>query len=196
MVKNIYKIGICTDVHLSERNPRCRRGSYLEDALGKLDYIFKNNDYMIICGDLFHVHNNSTLLFNILYSFFSKYKDKCHVIPGNHDVFNRNTSALNRTSLGSLYYTGAINLHTTPWELCGLNFEPCLVDTDPKSIPVDVDNRNILIAHKFFENGFAPEESLTRDDIRRLGYKVAFLGHDHSPYDEEFFGNTTFVWEV
>lgn len=192
-IQPIYKIGITTDVHLSERAARCRRDNFLETALTKLEYIAQNNDYVIICGDLFHIHNNSTLLFNTLYAFFSKYKGKFHVIPGNHDIFNRNLTALNRTTLGALYYTNAINLHLSSWELCGLHFEPCLVDTNPKDVPVDVDNRNILIAHKFFENGFASDESLTRDDIRRLGYKLAFLGHDHSPYDEEFFGNTTLI---
>lgn len=192
--KNIYKVGICVDPHIMERNPRARLGNYLEDVLGKLKYMADNNDYVIIAGDLFHVHNNSTLLFNTVYTFFKMYEnDKFHVILGNHDVFSRNNSDLRRTTIGSLHYTNALQLHMNPWELCGLTFVPALVNTNPKDIEVDVDNRNILIAHKYFENGFAPEESFTRDDIRRLGYKMAFLGHDHSPYDEEFIGQTTLV---
>lgn len=192
--KKVYKIGICTDCHIMERNPRCRSGNYLEDVLAKLAYIADNNDYVIIAGDLFHIHNNSTLLFNTVYTFFKKYNsDKFHVILGNHDVFSRNTSALNRTTIGSLHYTNALQLHMKEWELAGLTFVPVLVDTKPKEVPSDIDSTNIMIAHKYFENGFAPEESLTRDDIRRLSYKMAFLGHDHSPYEEEFIGQTTLI---
>jgi DNA repair exonuclease SbcCD nuclease subunit len=193
MAKKEYKIGIITDVHIMERNPRCRSDRFLETTLAKLEYVAKNNDFVIIAGDLFHVHNNSSLLFNTVFTLFNKYKDKWHGILGNHDTFSRNTNALNRCTIGSLYYTNVMQLHFEPWELCGLTFVPVLVDTKVKDIPVDVDNTNILIAHKFFENGFAPEESLTKDDIRRLGYKMAFLGHDHSPYDEEFIGSTTLI---
>lgn len=187
------KIGICIDPHLVERNFRSRSDRFFETALGKLEYIAQNNDYVIIAGDLCHIHNNSTYFFNTVYTLFKKYDGKFHAILGNHDTFNRNVNALNKTTVGSLFYTGALNLHMTGWDMCGLHFEPCLVDTKVENIPVDVDNQNILIAHKFFENGFAPEESFKRDDIRKLGYKMAFLGHDHSPYDEEFIGNTTLV---
>lgn len=188
-----YKIGICIDPHISERSPRARKDNFLETVLGKLEYIAENNDYVVIAGDLFHIHNNSTLLFNTVFTLFNKYKGKFHAIPGNHDVFNRNLSALNRTTLGSLYYTGVLDLHTKGWDLCGVHFEPCLVNQEPKDVPADVEGTNVLIAHKFFESGFAPDESLTRDDIRRLGYKVAFLGHDHAPYQEDFFGDTALI---
>lgn len=193
MVKKEYKIGVCIDPHLMERNPRCRLDHFLESVLSKLEYIAKNNDYVIIAGDLFHIHNNGTLFFNVVHTLFNKYKGKWHAIPGNHDIFNRNLSALNRTTLGSLYYTGVLDLHTTGWDLCGLHFEPCLVDQNVKSIPVDVDNTNILIGHKFFENGFAPEESLTKEEIRYLGYKLVFLGHDHKPHEDEFIGSSTII---
>ena len=191
--KKEYKIGVCIDIHLIERNFRCRSGNFFETALNKLEYIAQNNDAVVIAGDLFHIHNNSTLFFNTVHALFNKYKGKFHAIPGNHDVFNRNINALNRTTLGSLYYTGVLNLHLKPWDICGLHFVPVLVDDNPDKIPVDVDNRDILIAHKFYENGFTPDESLTKDDIRRLGYKVAFLGHDHKPYDEEYVGQTTVI---
>jgi len=191
--KKVYKIGIINDVHLSERSARCRKDNFLETALGKLDYVAKNNDFVICTGDLFHIHNNSTLFFNTVFSLFNKHKGKFHSILGNHDTFNRNVNALDRCTIGSLYYTGVLDLHFKPWELCGLTFVPVTVDMKFKEIPVDVDSTNIMIAHKYFENGFAPEESLTRDDIRKLSYKMAFFGHDHSPYEEEFIGNTTLI---
>lgn len=187
------KIGILIDPHLVERSARCRKDSYLETALGKLEYVIKNNDYVIIAGDLMHIHNNSTLFFNTLFTLFNKYKGKVHAIPGNHDVFSRNLSALNRTTLGSLFYTGAIDLHMTPWKLGGINFVPVLVDTDPDLIPVDENNDSIMIAHKFYQQQFDPEESLFEEDIRRLNYNLCFLGHDHKPYPEEYVGTSTVI---
>lgn len=191
--KKEYKIGIVIDPHIMERNPRCRSDRFLETTLEKLEYVAKNNDYVIIAGDLFHVHNNSSLLFNTVFTLFNKYRGKWHGILGNHDTFSRNVNALDRCTIGSLYYTGVLDLHFQSWDLCGLTFVPALVNATFKEIPIDVDNTNILIAHKFFENGFSPEESLTKDEIRRLGYKMAFLGHDHSPYEEDFIGNTTLI---
>ena len=40
------KIAIVGDVHLVERNHSCRKDSFLETALGKLEYIAQNNDYV------------------------------------------------------------------------------------------------------------------------------------------------------
>ena len=186
------KIGIVIDPHLAERAHRCRKDNFLEVALDKLEFVAKNNDYVIIAGDLFHIHNNSTLFFNTVHTLFNKYRGKFHAIPGNHDVFNRNLQALNRTTLGSLYYTDVLNLHLEPWELCGLTFVPCMVDTDPASLPKG-DDKSIMIAHKFFNNTFTPEESLTREDVAMWDYPVIFLGHDHKPYPTEYIGETSVI---
>lgn len=187
------KIAVAIDPHVVERNCRCRRDNYLETALGKLEHLAQNNDYVIIAGDLFHIHNNSTWFFNVVYTLFKKYKGKFHAIPGNHDVFHRNLSALDKTTLGSLYYTDVLELHTKPWVLGEVEFVPALINTPPDEIPVDETNRKILIGHKFYDQKFSPEESLFEDDIRRLNYHTVFLGHDHKPYLEEFIGNTTLI---
>ena len=60
------KIGILIDPHITDRH-RCRCDNFLETALNKLDYIAKYNDYVIICGDLFHTNTNSHLIFNKVY---------------------------------------------------------------------------------------------------------------------------------
>lgn len=192
MVKET-KIAVVIDPHLVERACRCRKDNFFETALGKLEYLAQNNDYVVIAGDLMHIHSNSTLFFNTLYTLFKKYAGKFHAIPGNHDVFSRNIAALNRTTLGSLFYTGVLNLHITPWELAGVEFVPVLVNDDPDKIPVDYENNKILLAHKFYNQKFDPEESLFPEDIKRLGYKLAILGHDHMPYEEEFVGTTNII---
>lgn len=187
------KIGIVIDPHIAERAMRARKDNFLETALGKLEYVLQNNDYIIIAGDLMHIHNNSTLFFNTLFTLFNKYKGKVHAIPGNHDVFSRNLSALNRTTLGSLYYTGALELHVKPWTLAGIEFVPVLVNTDPDLIPVDETNKKIMIAHKFYNQQFTPDESLFEQDIQRTNYNLCFLGHDHKPYPEEYIGTSTLI---
>lgn len=187
------RIAVVIDPHLVERNPRCRKDNFFETALGKLEYLAQNNDYVVIAGDLFHIHSNSTWFFNVVYSLFKKYQGKFHAIPGNHDVFHRNLSALDKTTLGSLYYTDVLLLHTTPWTLAGVEFVPVLINTDVNDIPVDETNTKVLIGHKFYEQNFDPEESLFADDIRRLNYNLVFLGHDHKPYSEDFIGNSSLI---
>lgn len=189
----MIKIAVVVDPHLVERNPRCRKGNFLEDAIKKLEYLAENNDYVLILGDLFHICSNSTWFFNVVYTLFKKYKGKFVAIPGNHDVFHRNLAALDKTTLGSLYYTDVLQLHTKEFELAGIHFVPVLVNSDINDIPVDRDNNKILIGHKFYNQEFSPDESLFESDIRRLNYNTVFLGHDHKPYPEEFIGNSVLI---
>lgn len=187
------KIAIVGDPHISEKTPRCRVDNYLETVLGKLEFIAKNNDKVIILGDLFHIHSNSTLLFNLVYQMFSKYPNKFISILGNHDIFHNNISALNRTTIGSLVYTGVLDLKLSGFELDGVQFEVSNVLKDMDKIPVDKNNEKILLGHNFYNMELSPKESFTHDDIEKLNYKIVFLGHDHKPYDEEFVGNSILI---
>lgn len=188
------KIAVVGDVHLAERNPRCRKDNFLQAVLKKLDYIAKRSDKVIILGDLFHVHSNSTQLFNTLFKFFSiRHQHKFICIPGNHDLFHNNLMSLDRTTLGSLYYTNAIDLKYQPFEIDNAKFVVSLVNKDMENLPVDGDNSKILLGHNFYEMSLSPKESFTKDDIRKLNYRYVFLGHDHQPYEEEFIGNSILI---
>ena len=44
----MIKIGVVVDPHLVERACRCRKDNFFETALGKLDYIASENDYVLI----------------------------------------------------------------------------------------------------------------------------------------------------
>jgi len=187
------KIAIVGDIHIQENNPRVRKDEYLETVLGKLKYLLENNDKVICLGDLFDKCQNSTLLFNRLFKFFSLYPNKFISILGNHDIFHSNQNDLDRTSIGSLYYTGAIDIKTDTFTIDGQTFAVSKCEKDITNIPIDEDNDNILLGHNFFEDARAPKESLTRDDLIALNYKWCLLGHDHSTYAEEFIGNTALV---
>lgn len=186
------KIGIIIDPHVTDRH-RCRSDNFLEVALAKLDYVASNNDYVVICGDLFHTNTNSHLIFNKVYKLLMKYQGKFYAIPGNHDLLHNNLSMLEKTTIGSLALTGALNLKFDKFTIDGVEFQASLVIKDLNKIPVDETNSKVLIGHNYLELEGSPKESFTRDEIRKLNYKLVFLGHEHKPYEEEYLGNSTLI---
>ncbi len=186
------KIGICIDPHITDRH-RCRKDNFLETVINKLDYIAANNDYVIICGDLFHTHSNNNFIFYNVYKLFNKYKGKFYAIPGNHDLLHNNIEVLEKTTIGSLALTKVLNLEFDKFQIAGVNFQVSHVMKDLDKIPIDTENKSVLIGHNYLEMELAPKESLTRDEIRNLNYKLVFLGHDHAPYEEEFVGNSILI---
>lgn len=185
------KIGIVIDVHLADRC-RHREDNFLEVALGKLDYVASRNDFVLILGDLFHVNTNSHLIFNKVYKLFMKHAGKFYAIPGNHDLLHNNTNMLEKTTIGSLALTGALNLKLDEFSIGKAVFQPSLA-IKSENLPVDNSNSKILIGHNYFELPGAPKETFTRDEIRKLNYKLVFLGHDHKPYETEYMGNSTLI---
>ena len=186
------KIGIIIDPHITDRH-RCRCDNFLETALKKIDYVASNNDYVIICGDLFHTNTNSHLIFNQVYKLFMKHQGKFFAIPGNHDLLHNNISMLEKTTIGSLSLTGALKLKFTPFRIDNAWFEVSLVIKDLNKVKRDETNSKILIGHNYVEPVGTEKEWFTRDEIRNLNYKLVFLGHDHQPHEEEYIGNSTLI---
>ena len=186
------KIGIVLDPHVTDRH-RCRNDNFLETALNKLDYVASNNDYVIICGDLFHTNTNSHLIFNKVYKLFTKHKGKFFAIPGNHDLLHNNISMLEKTTIGSLALTGALNLEFDKFKIDNAEFQVSLVMKDLERVPRDETNTKILIGHNYMEPVGVAKEWFTRDEIKQLNYRVVFLGHDHQPHETEYLGNSALI---
>lgn len=186
------KIGIFIDPHVTDRH-RCRQDNFLETVLGKMDYVASNNDFVVIPGDIFHTNSNSNYIFYRVYKLLMKHRGKFYAIPGNHDLLHNNLDALDKTTIGSLAVTGALNLKFKGFKIGNACFEVSHVIKDLERIPVDETNSKILIGHNYLEMRGTEKESFTRDEIRKLNYKLVFLGHDHKPYDEEFLGNSTLI---
>ena len=186
------KIGIVIDPHITDRH-RCRQDNFLEVVLEKLNYVASNCDYVIICGDLFHTNSNSNYIFYRTYKLLTKHKGKFFAIPGNHDLLHNNLNMLEKTTIGSLALTGALNLKFKEFEIDGVSFGVSHVMKDLTKVPVDKENKKILIGHNYLEMEGSPKESLTKDEIRTLNYKLVFLGHEHKPYEEEQLGNSTLI---
>ena len=193
MVKET-KIAIVNDVHIAERNPPCRKDNFMETAVNKLDYIATNNDYVILAGDLFHVASNSLNVLYVMYTLMMKHRGKCIGIYGNHDIFNRNMSLNNKTTVGILKLVGAYDVkYREEFDVAGIKFYAVDVEQECDIIPIDTDNEKVLIGHKYYNQPDKTYESLSSEDIRRLNYNMVFLGHDHKPYDESFVGKSVIV---
>jgi len=186
------KIGIVIDPHITDRH-RCRCDNFLEVVLAKLDFVASQNDYVIICGDLFHTNTNSHLIFNKVYKLLMKHKGKFFAIPGNHDLLHNNVSMLEKTTIGSLALTGALHLEFDKFKIDNVEFQVSHVIKDLDKIPVDETNSKVLIGHNYVEPVGTEKEWFTRDEIRKLNYKLVFLGHDHQPHEEEYIGNSTLI---
>ena len=186
------KIGILIDPHITDRH-RCRRDNFLEVALNKIDYVASKNDYVIICGDLFHTNTNSHLIFNKVYKLFMKHKGKFFAIPGNHDLLHNNRSMLEKTTIGSLALTGALHLEFDQFKIDDVEFQVSHVIKDLSKIPIDETNSKVLIGHNYVDPIGTEKEWFTKDEIRKLNYKLVFLGHDHQPHEEEYLGNSTLI---
>ena len=155
------KIGIIIDPHITDRH-RCRCDNFLETAIKKLDFVASNNDYVIICGDLFHTNTNSHLIFNKIYKLFMKHKGKFFAIPGNHDLLHNNISMLEKTTIGSLSLTGALHLEFDKFTIDGVEFQASHVIKDLSKVPVDETNSKILHDHQPHEEEYIGNSTLIR----------------------------------
>ena len=186
------KIGICIDPHITDRH-RCRQDNFLEAVLNKLEFVASLNDFVLIPGDLFHTFSNSNYIFYRVYKLMMKHSGKFIAIPGNHDLLHNNINALDRTTLGSLALTGALRLELDTFKIGNAEFQVSHVVKDMDKIPVDESNSKILIGHNYLEPVGTPKEWFTKDEIRKLNYKLVFLGHDHQPHEEELIGNSILI---
>ena len=186
------KVAICIDPHITDRH-RCRKDNFLDIVLGKLDYIAQNNDYVIIAGDLFHTSNNSSQIFYKVYSLMKKHEGKFFAIPGNHDLLHNSLGSLDRTTIGSLALTGVLHLFFSQVEIDGVIFKASHVIKNLEKFPIDSENNRVLIGHNYLEMEGSAKESFTKEELKKLNYKLVFLGHEHKPYEEMVLGNSTLI---
>ena len=137
------KIGIFIDPHVTDRH-RCRCDNFLEVVIEKMDYIARQNDYVIIVGDLFHTSSNANHIFYKTYQLMMKHRNKFIATPGNHDLLHNNLGALDRTTIGSLALTSALRLEFSTFKIDNAEFQVSHVMKDLTKVPVDETNSKIL----------------------------------------------------
>lgn len=128
---------IIGDVHLGDKAPSSRRGTYAEEILAKLRWcvIYANNPgpgraplRVVLAGDLFHLKvpwRTSYALVQETHEVLSAAEEGVDILPGNHDVSHDRLESLSSQPLGALSRMGNIRLllgHTS--ELRGIGGIP------------------------------------------------------------------------
>jgi len=100
---------LCSDPHLRDTIPDCRKGTYFFEEIKKLAFIQelqKIYDCPVICaGDVFDYWKTSPFL--MVYA-LRALPDKFFAIPGQHDMPNHNYDMLDRSGFGLLKEAGRL----------------------------------------------------------------------------------------
>ena len=192
------KILFIPDVHLCEQSPRSRKDSYPTTVLEKLEYIInyanENDAKVFFLGDIFSAVNMPMNYFYRVVDIFKKFNNVPYTIVGNHDFPRNNESLIDRTPLGLLHNIGLIE-YLQHYEvegrvvIEGSHFWQKI----PKASQLTSTNKKmkqICVAHCFYEDNFAEDHNLHIKDILELGYDYYVLGHDHTPYEDTYVGNS------
>lgn len=180
------KIYFIPDVHLQEYSPRSRKDNYPTTILEKLewvvDYVNKNDGECIFLGDVFNATNMPLIYLYRVIDTFKKFKKTPYVIMGNHDIPRNNSELVDRTPLGLMENTGIIkwlqSIDVDGVRINGFHYPQQITKNEYTC------KKQICVAHVFYENGFAQDHNLTKDDCNELGYNYYVLGHDHTVYED------------
>lgn len=191
------------DVHLSGQRPSCRVDDYLSTCLNKiefiLDYAITNNiNSVFFEGDFFHRVNETipclsrviNLILRKKTEFALKNKSTLNLftIVGNHDLPYENFKFIERSPLNLLFETGTLS----PFKRVELKSKSNSVFINGFDYSCQIEDSKVpnecCIAHMFYNTNMPFTDNknridnLTKDDAKKLGYRVYFLGHDHVYY--------------
>ena len=187
------KIGIIQDFHYTSTPPRSRQDScYYKTLLGKLDYVFSENDIVISLGDTFNHSHVSIVSFYPFVCFLIeqlKKKKRFYAIEGNHDLICMNKDSLPKTALGLLEVFKLVKLIQNPTLIGGVLFDVIPFEKNRK-VPVSSQKESVLLGHYFYQNNLDVDWSITFDDLVDCGFDYICLGHDHEPYPPMEIGNS------
>ena len=186
----MFKFGIVGDIHIDTK-VSSRRDNYFETCLSKIEEVSNNCKNVIILGDVFNRPSLSFEYFSLLYSHLSYLKSKngskFWAIIGNHDVYNELEESINKTALGLCFNVGLINLISVEGtNIDGYNFYSSYVNLDKCKehlSTLQLNNNDILLLHQYFEDSFP---GVTWQDIKNIGCKNIFVGHEHTPFEKFF----------
>jgi exonuclease SbcD len=188
----------CSDIHISDLNPRARKDNFKESVFDKIDQIRVacnklKADALLIAGDLFNFKaptKNSHALTRELIEVFKKFKCPIYMIPGNHDLTGNNLESLDNQPLGVLFASDAVfNLTHKVIEkkgvkisLVGIPFTEDL-DLDTLQIPPKEDCvAQVCLLHIYAgpKAGMLFKDRLYGyEEISKLSPDVFVIGHYH-----------------
>ena len=188
------KIAIVGDVHYAPV-PENRIDDYINTCLNKIEQVARECNHVIFLGDIFSTPKVDEKYLNPLMNKLATLKYDLGVnfytIIGNHDVYNELESRINESSLGSLESARLINIiypdkPITLKDEIGQNLRFNTVPVRFRDAIQYVQNKryeqnDILLIHHEYETG---TNRFTYDDLRNLGCRHVFFGHDHCPLPE------------
>lgn len=186
----MYEIALVGDLHLAPK-VSSRIDDYFESCLEKIEEISDNCRNIIFLGDVFDTPTLPANYFIELYRLLN-YRinikgNNYYSIIGNHDIYNEREDSLERTTLGLCNETQIIEVikPNEPKNISGYNFHTSFVNPDKcrkhlKEItkPESYSDNDILLLHHYYEDIY---ECLKYDDLKDVGFKNIFLGHEHKP---------------
>ena len=195
------------DAHFCDKAPSCRVDNYSETCLKKLefvlDYCIDNQIQVVVMeGDFFHKQQIPipylTKIIRTINEKKTEYKIKhktdlvIATIIGNHDLPFENYKFIEKSPIYLMFEAGAlthfrfieIKSGRTSINISGFDYA--------KEIEKSTADNECCVAHCFYGFDFVkaiPEEEkeasrdrITEEQSAELGYKVYFLGHDHTYY--------------
>lgn len=194
------------DIHFCNQPPSCRIDDYAETCLKKisfiLNYCIENEiSLVVIEGDVFHKQQIPIPYLTKIISLLNEKKKEYLLkndeeltiasIIGNHDLPFENFKYIERSPICLLFETGCLcsidhitlksNKDTV--EISGFDYS--------KQIKPSVYENECCVAHCFFDFDFLNakldssdtfDDRISDEEAKELGYKVYFLGHDHTFY--------------
>ena len=192
----MLKIGFILDLHGRINNPISRVDNYPQAILDKVEYVLKDNNIIVFCGDIFNTYLTGIQFINKLLQLLCDYTVNHHnkfilTIPGNHDLKGRNYDSWLETSYGTLTIGRGWNLQFLRTFNNQVQFIPLTFDTNGNPVIPEYDkNSNILkvlVGHAYFNHPeYNDKWHITSEFFDKYtGLDYCILGHDHQEYPIE-----------
>lgn len=194
-LKNNEKIAFLLDLHMDSQTPSSRVDDIKVTLIDKLKDVLdscieRNVKHMFLAGDVFNRISCTHESVNLLGNMFLQYKMKgieLYSILGNHDIVRNNLESIDKSPIQTLFSFDVLK-HISLDTRVIINKSVMITPVDYTEYPVEADKNakyNILLAHMFYKTSDLIADSrhnLSDEDVKKLGYDMMVLGHDHCEY--------------
>jgi predicted phosphodiesterase len=181
---------LCSDFHMRDSVPVCRKDDYFQTMLGKIKWVAElQAEYdcpVLHAGDLFHTWKVSPYL---LAAVMNILPDQFYTVPGNHDLKNHNVELINQSGLEVLYQAGKIKIFING----GILNHKLFIHGVAYGGNIPSGDQEILMCHEMIYQ--SPEHWQKENGSQALaflkkhkGYQLIITGHNHKPFTAQHEG--------
>lgn len=199
-------IAFCCDLHMDSQTPSSRIDDIQVTLIEKMKDIKnkcveRNVKHLFFEGDIFNRVACPHSCVNLLGEEFLNFKKEgieLYSILGNHDIVRNSLEAIEKSPIQTLFSFGVLK-HINLDNRIIFNKKVMVTPVDYTEYPPKAEENasyNILLAHMFFDASelFADERhNLTKEDVKKLGYDLIVLGHDHEEYEDVIINNCRII---